>query len=64
MTSMLSFLLLLQLGLLLIVNGYTLNDTEALSNADDVSQEDVMGYLDYLPELRDSNLPPKRGIQK
>ena len=55
MTGMCSIFLLIQLGSLVIVNGYTLDDPEALSNADDVSQEDVMGYLDYLQELRDSN---------
>jgi len=64
MTGMCSIFLLIQLGSLVIVNGYTLDDPEALSNADDVSQEDVMGYLDYLQELRDSNLPSEGGIQK
>jgi len=64
MTGMCSIFLLIQLGSLVIVNGYTLDDPEALSNADDVSQEDVMGYLDYLQELRDSNSPSEGGIQK
>jgi hypothetical protein len=62
MTSMLSFLLLLQLGSLVIVNGYTLDDPEALGINED--QDDAMGYLDYLQGLRDANLPLDGGVQK
>jgi len=67
MTSMLSFLLLLQLGSFVVVNGYTLDDPDAVSLNqlnEDVSQDDVMGYLDYLQELREANLPSEGGVQK
>jgi len=67
MTSMLSFLLLLQLGSFVVVNGYTLDDPDAVSlnqMNDDVSQDDVMGYLDYLQELREANQPLEGGVQK
>jgi len=64
MTSMLSFLLLLQLGSLLIVNGYTLDDPEAVGTNNGVNQEDVMGYLDYLQELREANQPSQGEVQK
>ena len=60
MTSMLSFLLLL--GSLVIVNGYTLDDSEAMGLNED--QDDVMGYLDYLQDLREANSPLDGGVQK
>ena len=64
MTSMLSFLLLLQLGSLVIVNGYTLDDPEAMGLNEDLNQDDVMGYLDYLQDLREANSPLDGGVQK
>ena len=65
MTSMLSFLVLLQLGSLVIVKGYTLDDPQAMSSNEDMNQEDVMGYLDYLQELREAqNSPVEGGVQK
>jgi len=57
MTSMLSLIMLLQLVSLVVVNGYTLDDPDAVGLNEDASQDDVMGYLDYLQELREANLP-------
>ena len=64
MTSMLSFFLLLQLGSLVVINGYTIDEPDVGGLNDDVSQDDVMGYLDYLQELREGNLPSEGGVQK
>ena len=64
MKSILSLLLLLQFTSLCIVNGYTLDDPEAVGTNEDVSQDDVMGYLDYLQELREANVPSAGGVQK
>ena len=64
MTSMLSFLLLIQLGSLVIVNGYTLDDSEAMGLNEDLNQDDVMGYLDYLQDLKEANSPINGGVQK
>ena len=61
---MLSFLVLLQLGSLVIVNGYTLDDPDAMGINEGSSQDDVMGYLDYLQDLREANLPSNAGVQK
>lgn len=62
MTSMLSFLLVLQLGSLVVVNGYTLDDPEALDIPG--NQDEAMGYLDYLQDMRNENLLSDGGIQK
>jgi len=64
MTSMLSLIMLLQLVSLVVVNGYTLDDPDAVGLNEDASQDDVMGYLDYLQELREANLPSAGGVQK
>ena len=64
MTSMLSLLMLLQLVSLVVVNGYTLDDPDSVGLNEDASQDDVMGYLDYLQELREANLPSASGVQK
>ena len=61
MTSMLSFLLFLQLGSLVVVNGYTIDDPDALG---DLNQDEAMGYLDYLQDVRNANLFSDGGIQK
>jgi len=64
MTSILSFFLLLQLGSLVVVNCYTLDDPDAVGLNEDVSQDGRMDYLDYLQELREANSPLERGVQK
>ena len=55
---MLSLLLVLHLGSLVVVNGYTIDDSQAL---DDVSQDDVLNYLDYLEGVRNANLLSEAG---
>lgn len=52
-STMLSLLLFLHLGSLVIVNGYTIDDPQGL---EDVSQDDVLNYLDYLEGVRNANL--------
>lgn len=64
MTSMLSFLLFLQLGSLVVVNGYTIDDPEAVDIPGDLNQDEAMGYLDYLQDIRNANLLSDGGIQK
>ena len=57
-------MLLIQLGSLVIVNGYTLDDSEAMGLNEDLNQDDVMGYLDYLQDLKEANSPINGGVQK
>ena len=63
-----SFLLFLQLGSFVLVNGYTLDDPEALGAIRDLNrdlgQDEAMNYLDYLEDLKHANLFSDGGIQK
>ena len=63
-----SFLLFLQLGSFVLVNGYTLDVPEALGAIRDLNrdlgQDEAMSYLDYLEDLKHANLFSDGGIQK
>ena len=54
--TMLSFLLFLHLGSLVVVNGYTIDEPQGM---EDVNQEDVLNYLDYLEGARNANFLPE-----
>merc|ERR1711981_1160690 len=57
--TMLSILLFLHLGSLVVVNAYTLDEPQGM---EDVGQDGVLDYLDYLEHARNANFPPEENI--